>query len=117
MPMTLRRQGLELIGHHWKLDDRTTVVPVGARRHMLDRLYYRHTNFLSMYINARRLIFLPEIKAQLSQLYNKCDLCQVNRKAKEQAALMTNLNLTSIGPMDSLNIDFDQFGSSNIVEL
>ena len=91
------------------------VIPLLSRQNILVTLHEYHSSGESMIRLAKNCLFWPTMKSDLVKLYESCTNCQINRRAKINPPPIPKLNFAKLSPMDSLNIDFAQYGSKNFI--
>ena len=92
------------------MDDNRVVVPEQMRRELLEMLHQYHQSSEQMLALATKRWYLPELKAQVKDLWFQCEICQTHRPGKTREHPMTDLILVNLAPMEILNMDFCQFG-------
>ena len=92
------------------------VVTREFRKTVLGTLHEFHQSADAMFRLAKSLVFWPTMKQDVQILFDKCNTCQVNRKAKLPLPPVGNMHFVNLEPMDSISLDYCTFSvRSNLV--
>ena len=97
------------------LEGHRVFISLVARQEILTTLHEYHSTYDSMFRLDRNSIFWPTMKQNLSKLYDSCNTCQINRRAKIDPPPVPKLEFAKLSPMDALNLDFAQFGGKYFI--
>ena len=82
------------------------LVPWEFRKTVLVALHEFHQSADAMFWLAKSLVFWPTMKQDVQILFDKCNTCQVNRKAKLPLPPVGNMHFVNLEPMDSISLDY-----------
>ena len=89
------------------------MIPHDSQKGLLQRMHVSHPGLERFVSDASRLWIWPGMKNQITQLWSGCDVCQRERRMKEEPEPMTTLMTDCLAPMEVLSLDFGSYGGRN----
>ena len=97
------------------LDCRRIIVPVAARKRILQALHASHAGCSKSQVWARSLYYWPGITNDINETVRSCLACQRRLPSQPQATPKTPPLLADLRPMDELGIDLFEHKSRHYV--
>ena len=96
------------------LDIKRLVVPMQARRKILQVLHYSHQGITKTYVAARTRYYWPSLKEDCRQMTQSCTVCkELNPKAPIIPNIDPNTPITDLRPFESVGLDMFSWKSNN----
>ena len=88
------------------LDIKRLVVPVQARKKILQVLHYSHQDITKTYAAARTHYYWPSLKEDCQQMTQSCSVCkELNPKAPTNPNIDPEQPKTDLQPFESVGLD------------
>ena len=96
------------------LDIKRLVVPIQARKKILQVLHYSHQGITKTYATARTRYYWPSLKEDCQQMTQSCKVCKdLNPKAPINPNIDPTPPITDLRPFESVGLDMFSWKSNN----
>ena len=98
------------------LDIKRLVVPLQARKKILEVLHYSHQGITKTYAAARTRYYWPSLKEDCGQMTQLCTVCmELNPKAPINPNIDPTTPITDLRPFESVGLDMFSWKSNNYI--
>ena len=89
------------------------IIPKTERRPLLNQLHQYHTGADKSYNLAKQFWHWPTLKAEIQQMTDACDTCQIHQRQKPRCDPVPKSILANLLPHQQLNMDYGHHNGKN----
>ena len=90
------------------------IIPKTERKSLLNQLHQYHTGADKAYNLAKQYWYWPAMKAEIEQMIDNCNTCQIHQRQKPGSNLILESTIADLLPHQQLNMDYGHWNGKKL---